>query len=331
MDHDPPTHTIPEPRGGWSVAFEALRVRLRFLLALAVLAALAALWPWLTNISERLLAWLSTQTSQSSVAADTEYFCPMDPGVVSAWPAICPICKMDLITRKKTDATILPSGVVARMQLSPYRISLSGVRTVPVEAAAADQETPAEVRVPASSVVRRGEETLVYVESMPGMLDGVLVELGERDGDYYRVRKGVAAGQRVVVLGTVLVDAESRLNPHLSTQYFGASLQTAAATEPAPTLRSAAKSSEGTAALDPADQELVNRQRYCPVTELELGSMGKPIFVDVSGRKVAICCAGCRGRLLADPKKYLGWLDEKLAHEEQPARAEQPASQPPVK
>lgn len=315
-----------EPRSGWSIAFEALRVRLRFLLAIAVLAALAALWPWLTNVSERAIAWLSTQAGETSVAADTEYFCPMDPGVVSAWPAICPICKMDLITRKKTDAEILPSGVVSRMQLSPYRISLSGVRTVAVEAVESEGDAAAaELRVPVSSVVRRGDETLVYVESMPGMLDGVLVELGERDGDTYRVRKGLREGQRVVALGTLLVDAESRLNPNLSTQYFGASLQTAAATESAPPIRLAAKAAPAKVGLDPADQKLVDRQRYCPVTEAELGSMGTPIFVDVDGRKIAICCAGCREPLLAEPKKYLSWLDEKLASEKQPA-GEQPAS-----
>jgi hypothetical protein len=279
-----------------------------------VLAGLAAAWPWLTNFSERLLAWISTRASDSAVAADTEYFCPMDPGVVSAWPAICPICKMDLITRKKTDATILPSGVVARMQLSPYRISLSGVRTLPVEErAGAEAGQPAELRIPASSVVRRGDETLVYVESMPGMFDGVLVELGQRDGDYYRIANGLTAGQRVVAMGTLLVDAESRLNPHLSTQYFGASLQTVASTEPVPEVHSAVKAIAG---LEPADQELVDRQRYCPVTKLELGSMGKPIFVSVENRKIALCCAGCRGRLLAEPKKYLGWLDDKLVSEQ---------------
>lgn len=156
----------------------------------------------------------------------------------------------------------------------------------------------------------------MYVESMPGMLDGVLVDLGERKGDYYAVRKGLSAGQRVVALGTLLVDAESRLNPHLSTQYFGASLQTAAASEPVPPVRAVAKLSAA-AELSAADQDLVAHQRYCPVTQLELGSMGKPIFVDVQDRKIAICCAGCRGRLLAEPEKYLEWLDAKLASQQE--------------
>ena len=84
MDNDFNTRTPRQHSDGWRVAFAALRVRLRFLLAIAALAALAALWPWLTNVSERVVAWISTRATESAVAADTEYFCPMDPGVVSA-------------------------------------------------------------------------------------------------------------------------------------------------------------------------------------------------------------------------------------------------------
>src|SRR4029079_17017452 len=50
------------------------------------------------------------------------------------WPAICPICNMDLVQRRKHDAQILPEGVVARMQLSPYRVQLAGIKTSVVEA-----------------------------------------------------------------------------------------------------------------------------------------------------------------------------------------------------
>src|SRR5205807_7136545 len=44
-------------------------------------------------------------------------------------PAICPVCSMDLVRRKKGEAMLLPEGVVARMQLSPYRIQLAGIAT----------------------------------------------------------------------------------------------------------------------------------------------------------------------------------------------------------
>lgn len=62
------------------------------------------------------------------------------------------------------------------------------------------------------------------------------------------------------------------------------------------------------ALLTPADRQLVEVQRICPVTEMPLGSMGVPLKVDVSGRTVFICCEGCRESLLANPAKYLAVL-----------------------
>src|SRR5262249_37694849 len=47
----------------------------------------------------------------------------------------CPICAMPLSQRKKADKTgdeALPAGVVSRVQLTPYRVALAGVKTVEV-------------------------------------------------------------------------------------------------------------------------------------------------------------------------------------------------------
>ena len=60
--------------------------------------------------------------------------------------------------------------------------------------------------------------------------------------------------------------------------------------------------------LTAADRELALRQQVCPVADMQLGSMGTPIKVDVQGRPVFICCEGCRERLLAEPEKYLAKL-----------------------
>ena len=60
------------------------------------------------------------------MSADTEYWCPMCPGVVSDWPTKCPVCNMALVRREKGEMTPLPDGVVARVQLSPYRLQLAG-------------------------------------------------------------------------------------------------------------------------------------------------------------------------------------------------------------
>ena len=329
---------VDEPTvSGWRAINSAIQLRFRFLLAILALGLLAGIWPWLTNSWERLLARWNPYVQDSTVSAGSEYFCPMDPGVVSVWPAICPICNMDLIRRRKTEMPILPSGVVARMQLSPYRIALAGVRTVAVqerESLSPQGSSPLgssplgsspqgsspkiELVIPATAVVHWGTEAIVYVESMPGMFDGMAVQLGQREGDSQVVNAGLKPGQSVVAIGTLLVDAETRLHPHLATQYFGAALQATA--EPPPPVRRSKVSGETWKSereqINASDRLLAEAQRYCPVTQAELGSMGAPVFEQISGRRVALCCASCRATLLADPTKYLTWLDERLASEQ---------------
>lgn len=297
----------PAPQGGWKLLLRGLEVRLRFVLGLALLAGLMAGWPWLHAGWERVISGLRPHHHSAAVSGDTEFFCPMDPGVISAWPTICPICNMDLITRKKTDAVLLPEGVLARMQISPYRVQLAGIRTVPVGAASdgnpADGDMP--LIVPETAVVEHGDDRIVYVESMPGMFDAVAVQLGERNDQGYSVLSGLKAGQRVVAAGAFLIDAESRLNPNVAAQYFGANSQTAANSPP-----SLPQKTKRTPAvpLSAADQALVEQQKVCPVTDAALGSMGQPISMMVQGRKVFLCCRGCEGRLNADPDKFLAKL-----------------------
>jgi Cu(I)/Ag(I) efflux system membrane fusion protein len=52
-----------------------------------------------------------------------------------------------------------------------------------------------------------------------------------------------------------------------------------------------------------------SKQTNCPVSKTKLGSMGDPLLVEIEGRKVRICCAGCLPRLRANPTKYLAILD----------------------
>src|SRR5690606_14169926 len=44
----------------------------------------------------------------------------------------CPICGMPLSKRKVGAPSPLPAGVLHRVQLSPYRVQLAGIRTIPV-------------------------------------------------------------------------------------------------------------------------------------------------------------------------------------------------------
>lgn len=299
------TSTTTEPHG-WALVWRGLEVRLRFVFVFAAIAAGMAGWPWLRIGWELLLAHLSPLSSQAAVSADSEFFCPMDPGVVTPWPAICPICNMDLIPRKKADAVLLPDGVVSRMQLSPYRIQLAGVRTAIVrEVAPPADDSKKLVQIPTTAVIDHGSEKIVYVESMPGMFDGIRVQVTQRQGDEFTVSEGLLAGQKVVVMGAYLIDAECRLNSNLATQYFGANLQSQSTPPAMPAPRSSKK---GIESLSPDDRKLAQSQKICPVTDAALGSMGIPVSVQVGERKVFLCCRGCEGPLLRDPQKFLAKL-----------------------
>jgi membrane fusion protein, copper/silver efflux system len=109
---------------------QLVQVRLRFILIVGTIFALVACWPRLTHYWDQLVIWTTGASGgQRGISADTEYFCPMCPGVLSAWPEKCPVCKMPLVRRKRGEAALLPEGVVARMQLSPYRVQLGGIKT----------------------------------------------------------------------------------------------------------------------------------------------------------------------------------------------------------
>ncbi len=300
------------PTSAWRLLLRGVEVRLRFLIVLGLLGALMAGWPWMRAGWERVSTLWTRHDHNVTVSGDTEFFCPMDPGVISAWPAICPVCNMDLITRKKSDAVLLPEGVVARMQLSPYRVQLAGIRTSLVEArqtavaqSGSLQSEEKNLVVPTGAVVHRGDEHVVYVETMPGMFDGVRVQLGPRDGDVYPALTGLKAGQRVVSAGAFLIDAESRLHTNVATQYFGAGASPSRQPEPPKRRIEIKKSAEP---LSNADLALVKQQRICPVTDAPLGSMGTPVFTLVQGRKIFLCCRGCEASLLAGPDKYLARL-----------------------
>lgn len=60
-----------------------------------------------------------------------------------------------------------------------------------------------------------------------------------------------------------------------------------------------------------ADRAAAIRQQICPVSGEPLGSMGKPIKLDVEGREVFICCSGCEDSLREDPEKYFEKLDSR--------------------
>lgn len=57
-----------------------------------------------------------------------------------------------------------------------------------------------------------------------------------------------------------------------------------------------------------ADTKAIAAQKVCPVMDEPLGGMGTPLKVDVKGKAVFICCAGCAKKLAAEPDKFLQQL-----------------------
>ncbi len=143
----------------WS-AIRVAEIRMRIPIVLVLAALVIGRWDVLRNYWGRYTRLPSVESiAQNAVSSDTEYFCPMDPGVVSNWPGRCGVCNMSLVRRKHGEAVMLPDGVVARMQLSPYRIQLAGIRISPVGYQTLEREREA-----SGIVSRNGPDATILVE-----------------------------------------------------------------------------------------------------------------------------------------------------------------------
>ena len=482
-----PDRPAPALRRALAFALGLGWMRLRFVAAVAALFLVIVLWRHMGGYWDQTLAWFSgTPAHEGGVSPDTEYFCPMCPGVLSAWPEKCPVCKMPLVRRAIGSAQLLPEGVTARMQVSPYRLQLGGIKTSPigylplereirlaghlsrdgqglfavvpvnpwdapqiatgmrcevlVEATPADivlngrveqvspdkdSQAASEVKlridsaepiegktatitvripvaelepfrqqprdppplhsgeprqyfvcpshsewirasagkcpfdgielearalrpdqrlqwscglhglercaergqacphcergchvprvvdyaprgqvlaIPESAVIDNGRWKVVYVQTMPGMFDGVEVKLGRAQGGYFPVLSGLSPGERVATSGAFLLDAETRLNPALAASYFGAG-SVAASAEARPIALGSPAGEERPAdrltglQLSADELALARRQGVCPITRLPLGSMGELVRVEVEGQPIFLCCAACRGKI----------------------------------
>jgi len=63
--------------------------------------------------------------------------------------------------------------------------------------------------------------------------------------------------------------------------------------------------------LPEADQKLAIAQMTCPIGEDNLGEMGMPIKIDLNGKPVFLCCAGCEKKAKADPEGTLAKISKK--------------------
>lgn len=138
-DQQPPSPT--ESRlNAWKRAMLVLKVievRLRFIAVLLGVSLFIGYWETVKNYWDR---WTRpAAVAQRQLGPEQEFFCPMHPKVVrdtyepNGDVPKCPICGMPLSIRKKGQKEALPPGITGRVQLTPERIQLAGVRTVAVD------------------------------------------------------------------------------------------------------------------------------------------------------------------------------------------------------
>ena len=111
--------------------------RVRFIAVLAGVWMFIGYWDTVMNYWDK---WIQPRSvAERELEAGSEFYCPMDPQVVRSTyepngdVPKCPICGMPLSQRKKAQAAKLPEGITGRVQLSPERIQLAGIKTVAVD------------------------------------------------------------------------------------------------------------------------------------------------------------------------------------------------------
>jgi Cu(I)/Ag(I) efflux system membrane fusion protein len=107
--------------------------RLRFIAVLAAVGLFIGYWDTVMNYWEKWTQWQGAASRR--LEPGEEFYCPMDPQVVRSTyepngeVPKCPICGMPLSIRKKGASADLPEGITGRVQLSPERIQLAGIKT----------------------------------------------------------------------------------------------------------------------------------------------------------------------------------------------------------
>ncbi len=67
------------------------------------------------------------------------------------------------------------------------------------------------LQIPRSALLDSGLRQRVFIELSPGRYEPREVRVGRREGDWIEIQDGLAEGERIVVAGNFLIDAESRL------------------------------------------------------------------------------------------------------------------------
>ncbi len=107
--------------------------RARFLAVFLAAAMVVGYWDHIKNYMDKWTRPPVAPDALTQAAGDVEYYCVMHPNVVRSEPGNCPICGMPLAKRKKGEKMTLPGGVLARVQLTPWRIAMANIQTSVVQ------------------------------------------------------------------------------------------------------------------------------------------------------------------------------------------------------
>jgi membrane fusion protein, copper/silver efflux system len=167
----------PRRRSRFVYALEIVSVRLRFIGLLVAVMLVAAFWD---DVAARVERWLP-HGGHEHAASDVEWFCPMHPQVIRGEPGTCPICGMPLSKRTRGAKVTLPEDVVARVQLSPYRVAQAGIRTTKVlwKPLVREVETVGFVEVDERRQARISARFPGRIESLAVDFTGTAVERGK--------------------------------------------------------------------------------------------------------------------------------------------------------
>jgi Cu(I)/Ag(I) efflux system membrane fusion protein len=144
---------------------KVIEVRLRFIAVLVATGLVIGSWDSIKNHWDR---WTrATRAPAGTADAADEFYCPMHPSVVRPAPASCPICGMPLARRPKATGTPAAHGP-ERVQLSPERIQLAGLKTEPVSFRRLEQviETSGSVQYDESRLSRIVARVNGYLEKL---------------------------------------------------------------------------------------------------------------------------------------------------------------------
>jgi membrane fusion protein, copper/silver efflux system len=239
---------------------------------------------------------------------------------VEAWPQQTFAGKVALVY-PQLDAATRTNRVRFQVDNPAGRLRPGMFATVEIAVPAAGQQKHGGaadmLAVPQRAVIDTGTKQIVYVQRKPGTFEGVEVQLGPSDGDYYPVLKGLAVGERIAAAGAFLIDAETRLNPAAAAMYFGASGGPSTAVNRNAASEHAASAPEikvksftaaqlaNLAKLSAGDRKMAMAQGACPVTGAMLGSMGVPVKIVLQGQSVFLCCSGCVDEARTKPQETL--------------------------